>query len=142
VPCTHPSIVLTDDLEHYERLKLFLLNLGHTFLAERWLREGRAADMTVHAAMSEPALRAELEALWAEEVLPVFEALGKLDDAVAYLVEVRDRFLNPFLEHRIADIAQNHAQKKQRRLAPVLALAQSLALPIGQPRIKAALASE
>ncbi|CAB3791610.1 Altronate oxidoreductase [Pararobbsia alpina] len=142
VPCTHPSIVLTDDLEHYARLKLFLLNLGHTFLAERWLRDARAADMTVHAAMSEPALRAELEALWDEEVLPVFEALGKLDDARAYLVEVRDRFLNPFLEHRIADIAQNHTQKKQRRLAPVLALAQSLALPIGQPRIKAALASD
>jgi tagaturonate reductase len=141
VPCTHASIVLTDDLEHYERLKLFLLNLGHTFLAERWLRENRPADMTVHAAMNEPALRVELEALWNDEVLPVFEALGKLDDAKAYLVEVRDRFLNPFLEHRIADIAQNHAQKKQRRLAPVLALAQSLALSIKQQRIEAALAS-
>jgi tagaturonate reductase len=141
VPCTHPSIVLTDDLEHYERLKLFLLNLGHTFLAERWLRDARPADMTVHAAMDEPVLRAELEALWNDEVLPVFEALGKLDDAKAYLVEVRDRFLNPFLEHRIADIAQNHAQKKQRRFAPVLALTRSLGLSIKQLRIEAALAS-
>ena len=97
--------------------------------------------MTVHAAMDEPVLRAELEALWNDEVLPVFEALGKLDDAKAYLVEVRDRFLNPFLEHRIADIAQNHAQKKQRRFAPVLALTRSLGLSIKQPRIEAALAS-
>jgi tagaturonate reductase len=143
VPCTHPSIVLTDDLEHYERLKLFLLNLGHTFLAERWLRDAWPADMTVHTAMNEPALRDELEALWSEEVLPVFEAQGKLDEASAYLVEVRDRFLNPFLEHRIADIAQNHAQKKQRRLAPLLALAQSLKLPLEQQRrIKAALESD
>jgi tagaturonate reductase len=141
VPCIHPSIVLTDDLEHYERLKLFLLNLGHTFLAECWLRDARPAAMTVHAAMNEPALRAELEALWDEEVLPVFEALGKLDEAQAYLADVRDRFLNPFLEHRIADIAQNHAQKKQRRFAPVLALAQSLGLAIEQQRIKTALAS-
>ena len=142
LPCSHPSIVVTDDLEHYERLKLFLLNLGHTFLAERWLRDGRAADLTVYEAMNEPALRAELEALWVDEVVPVFAALGKRDDALAYTVEVRDRFLNPFLAHRIADIAQNHAQKKQRRLAPVLALAQSLGLQIEQVRIKAALASD
>ncbi len=118
VPCMHPSIVLTDDLEHYARRKLFLLNLGHTFIAERWLRDDRAADMTVCAAMNEPALRGELEALWQDEVLPVFTALGQRDDALAYLAEVRDRLLNPFLEHRIADIAQNHAQKKQRGSRP------------------------
>jgi len=28
-----------------------------------------------------------------------------------------DRFRNPFLEHRIADIAQNHAAKVARRIA-------------------------
>ncbi len=40
VPCEHPCIVLADDLEPYERLKLHILNLGHTFLAEIWQREG------------------------------------------------------------------------------------------------------
>jgi hypothetical protein len=31
--------------------------------------------------------------------------------------------VNPFLVRRVADIAQDHAQKKQRRFAPIVALA-------------------
>jgi tagaturonate reductase len=139
LPCIHPAIVLTDDLQHFERLKLFLLNLGHTFLAERWMRDARPADETVYRAMNDPVLRAALETVWCEEVLPVFEALGKRDDALAYVAQLRERLLNPFLEHRLADIAQNHAQKKQRRIAPLLELAVLLTRTKGvrleQPRL-------
>jgi tagaturonate reductase len=142
LPCSHPQIVVTDRLEPYERRKLFLLNLGHTFLAEQWLQTGRAADETVLQAMSDPALRAQLEALWEEEVLPVFDALGEADISRAYLAQVRDRFTNPFLAHRLADIAQNHEQKKQRRLLPVVELARELRLPLAQPRLHAALQKE
>ena len=39
------------------------------------------------------------------------------------------------------DIAQNHAQKKQRRLAPAVALARELKLPLAQTRLRAALES-
>ena len=139
LPCSHPQIVVTDQLEPYERRKLFLLNLGHTFLAEHWLQHQRPADETVLQAMSHPRLRAELEALWEEEVLPVFDALGEADAARAYLAQVRDRLCNPFLAHRLADIAQNHEEKKLRRLRPVVALANELQLPLAQPRLRAAL---
>jgi tagaturonate reductase len=44
---THPAIVMTDDLEPFERLKLYILNLGHTVLAEEWLRAGCRAGETV-----------------------------------------------------------------------------------------------
>jgi tagaturonate reductase len=139
LPCTHPQIVVTGKLEPYERRKLFLLNLGHTFLAEQWLQRRRAADETVLQAMRDPRLRAELEALWEEEVLPVFDALDEAEVSRAYLAQVRDRFTNPFLAHRLADIAQNHEEKKRRRLLPVLALANKLQLPLPQPRLRAAL---
>lgn len=143
LPCTHPSIVLTDDLAFYERLKLFLLNAAHTFLAERWLQGGHPGTLTVREAMADAALRAEVEALWSEEILPVFSALGLAAraQADAYLVDVRERLENPFLNHHIADIAQNHAQKKERRLGPILALAEKNAPHLAQPRLKAALAS-
>lgn len=142
LPCTHPCIVLTDDLAFYERLKLFLLNAAHTFLAERWLRDARGATETVREAMADPVLRAEVEALWVDEILPVFSTLGVAAraQADAYLVDVRERFENPFLDHRIADIAQNHAQKKERRLGPIVALAEKNAPHLAQPRLKAALA--
>jgi tagaturonate reductase len=139
LPCTHPQIVVTDQLEPYERRKLFLLNLGHTFLAEHWLQHQRPGDETVLQAMSDPKPRAELEALWQEEVLPVFDALGEADIARGYLAQVRDRLCNPFLAHRLADIAQNHEEKKRRRLRPVVALANELQLPLAQPRLRAAL---
>jgi tagaturonate reductase len=140
LPCRHESIVLTDDLAHYARLKLFLLNGGHSFLAERWLQGPRPADATVVQAMHDAKQRAELEALWREEMLPVFAALGQHDAALAYLVELRERLLNPFLVHRLAEIAHNHAQKKQRRFAPLLALAEQRLPGLPQPRLRAALA--
>ena len=34
------------------------------------------------------------------------------DEAPAYVDEVRERFMNPFLAHRLADIASNHDEKK------------------------------
>jgi tagaturonate reductase len=141
LPCVHEDMQLTDDLSRHERLKLFLLNAGHTFLAERWLAGPREPGETVLQAMNDVAGRTELEALWAEEVLPVFDALGQRAQAEAYLAQVRERLLNPFLDHRLADIAQNHAQKKERRLAPVVALAAELRCGVAQPRIHAALAS-
>lgn len=140
LPCVHPQLFVTERLEPYERRKLFLLNLGHSFLAEQWLIGGGRADYTVLQAMSDPAMRASLEAVWTQEVLPVFEALGEAASSADYLQQVRDRFSNPYLAHRLADIAQNHAQKKQRRFAPLLALAAQLGLDLAQPRLRAALA--
>jgi tagaturonate reductase len=142
LPCRHDAITLTDDLERYERLKLFLLNAGHTYLAERWLHDGRAADETVLQAMNDPGMRAGLEALWHEEILPLFQALGQLAEAETYLIELRERLLNPYLVHRLADIAQNHAQKKQRRFTPVVALADELGLGLAQTRLRRALAMQ
>lgn len=141
LPCVHEHIVLTDDLAPYAQLKLFLLNAGHSYLAELWLRGGRSAEHTVVQAMSEPMLRGELEALWAEEIVPVFDAMGKGDAARAYLVEVRERFSNPFLVHRLAEIANNHEQKKQRRFAPVIDIATQHGLALPQRRLRAALAA-
>lgn len=138
LPCRHPSIILTDDLARFERRKLFLLNLAHTLLAQQWMTDSHPREMTVLQAMQTPALRDSIEAVWAEEVLPLFDALGDGAGARAYLVELRDRLLNPFLAHRLADIAQSHAQKKARRIEPCIALARKLAPALAQPRLRAA----
>lgn len=141
LPCQHEAIVLTDDLDHHERLKLLLLNLAHTMLAERWIVDGRPEGRTVLEAMQSPPLRELVEATWREEVIPLFRAEGLEGVALDYLDSVRDRLLNPFLEHRLADIAGNHSQKKQRRLAPAVAWAQRLVPDLPQPQLRAALAS-
>ncbi|KXV04733.1 D-mannonate oxidoreductase [Caballeronia megalochromosomata] len=139
LPCEHEDIVVTDDLAHYERLKLLMLNLGHTMLAEIWRTRDGSPDMTVLDAMRDPAYREPLEATWRDEVLPVFAALGQHDLAAQYLASVRERFENPFLVHRIADIARNHDEKKIRRFQPVIDLARELKLDIEQKRLRDAL---
>ena len=141
LPCSHEAIVLTDDLEKHERFKLFLLHAGQTYLAELWLARSSPKDMTVLQAMNHREMRAELEAMWAEEVVPIFQALGQETAALAYLVDLRERLLNPFLEHRLADIAENHAPKKVRRLGPILTLNSQLSLQLPQTRLRAALIS-
>jgi tagaturonate reductase len=141
LPCKHPCIVVTDDLPAVERFKLYLLNLGHTYLAERWIVDRRAPGETVFEAMNDPALRAELEAVWRDEVLPVFDALGDGTQARAYLVTLRERFGNPFLAHRLSDIAGNHLHKKQRRIGALLALADECGVPHGQNRLRIAMST-
>ncbi|WP_118184545.1 mannitol dehydrogenase family protein [Paraburkholderia phosphatilytica] len=136
LPCTHESMILTDDLRSHERLKLFFLNLGHSWFAEQWLTGQRSLSETVLDAMQDSQMRAEVESVWQEEVLPVFATLGMRSQAEDYLTSVRDRFSNPYLDHRISDIAQNHAAKIKRRVLPLIELADSLSMSNAQPRLR------
>ncbi|MCD2172533.1 mannitol dehydrogenase family protein [Rhizobium sp. C4] len=137
LPCRHPAIVVTSDLQRFETLKLHILNLGHTYLADRWRSGGRPATETVREILSDAAIRTDLEAVWREEVLPVMAARGLGDAAVAYSTEVLDRFLNPFLVHRLSDIANNHPEKINRRIRPMVEAGRLLGL--NQPHLAAML---
>lgn len=141
MPCRHPSVVVTDDLARYERLKLFILNLGHTYLAELWSRRGGAKDATVRALLDDAATLAELNDLYDREVLPAFDGIGMGEEARAYRATVIERFRNPFLDHRLADIFTNHSAKKQRRFVGLIALAEQHGVTVAQPRLKAGLAA-
>jgi tagaturonate reductase len=116
-PIVHPQVIMTDDLERYERLKLHILNLGHTVLADLWHQTGRRQDETVKAILADTDVRARLDHVYADEVLPGFAANGLGDEAAAYVAATLDRFRNPFLDHRIADIFGNHALKVERRIS-------------------------
>lgn len=140
LPCTHPCIVLADDLEPFERLKLHILNLGHTVLADLWRREGRPAGETVREILADPAVLARLEAVYRGEVLPGFAAHGMGDQARAYLGTTLDRFRNPFLDHRMADIAQNHETKVARRIAAFLDWAEAHGASLAAPALRAVVA--
>ena len=91
LPCRHPAIVVAADLKPYERLKLFILNLGHTYLAELWASEGGAPGLTVREATADEATRAKLDSLYEEEVIPVFAAIGMGEQAHDYLKTVIER---------------------------------------------------
>lgn len=121
LPFTHPDIVTTHDLEPFERLKLHILNLGHSWLAERWAADGLAERLTVREALADAEIGAALARLYAEEVIPGFARRGMEDEARAYVATTLERFRNPYLDHRIADIHAGHAAKVAKRIAAFVA---------------------
>lgn len=139
LPCHHPAIRLVEDLDHIERLKLHILNLGHSYMVSRWLAAGGAGAPLVREVMADAEARADLESLYRQEVLPVFAAAG-YDDAPAYLADTLDRFANPYLAHRLSDIAQNHGEKLRRRIGLFLDWSAQLGAAPAQPRLRQALA--
>jgi tagaturonate reductase len=128
-PCTHPSIFLVDDLTPYEKLKLHILNLGHTVLADVWLKTGRPRGETVKAILRDIDVSATLMDIYETEVIPGFAARGLGREAADYVALTLDRFCNPFLEHRLADIANHHAEKLARRIADFRAWSPDVPMP-------------
>lgn len=134
-PCRHPAIRMVDDLEPVAALKLYLLNLAHTVLAENWSRAGVDPEATVRELMADAAIRSGLLDLYERELIPGFAAHGMEADARDYVRVTVERFDNPFLDHRLADILIDHRQKVERRV--VAFLAWSAGARSAQPRLTA-----
>lgn len=130
VPCRHPAIHVVDDLTPYEKLKLHILNLGHTVLADVWMKENRSPDETVKAMLRDGDIRRRLLSVYTAEVLPGFAAKGLRAEAEAYVAATMERFDNPFLDHRLSDIANHHAEKLRRRLVDFHAWTPDVAKPM------------
>ena len=103
-----------DDIESWERRKLWLLNAGHTLLAAVGLPRGHE---TVAAAFADPECRALLETQWDE-------ARGLLpfpsEETDAFLSALRTRFANPRIAHRLTQIDDGSLQKLRQRQAAIL----------------------
>jgi tagaturonate reductase len=129
LPCTHPAIRLVEDLTPYEKLKLHILNLGHTILADRWMKDGRPPTECVRDILADGHIRQFLESIYEQEVVPGFRShhLGK--EAEAYVATTLERFGNPYLDHRLSDIAGNHTEKISRRIVGFLDWCPQISMP-------------
>ncbi|AXK43306.1 mannitol dehydrogenase family protein [Erythrobacter aureus] len=101
---------LVSNVAPYETAKLRMLNGAHSLLAYCGLQKGYTF---VHEAIVDHALRAAVEALMAEAI-PTIEA-GPDQDLQAYAAALIERFANPALNHRLAQIAMDGSQKIPQR---------------------------
>jgi tagaturonate reductase len=109
----HPSVTMTGDVGPYALRKIRILNGAHTALVAHTRGSGAAF---VRETLDDPATLGWLEALLLEEIVP---ALGdRIVDGDSFVAAVLERFRNPFLDHRLADIAVDHEQKLRLRLVP------------------------
>ena len=120
------------DVAAWERLKLRMVNGAHSALAYLGVVAGW---VTVDAAMAQPALRRFVDAMLQGEVEPTLTGLVV---PPGYRERLLQRFANPALAHRCAQIAMDGSQKIPQRLldsvrdrlargAPITRLALALA---------------
>ena len=101
-----------DDIEPWERRKLWLLNGAHTLLSLGGLLRGHE---TIAQAIGDPALSVLVDMFWDEASAQLPAGLS----VDSYRAALRERFLNSRIEHRLAQIAEDGTRKLSLRIVPV-----------------------
>jgi len=109
----HPAIVRAADVRPYFLRKVRILNAAHTALATKAAARGFTI---VRQAVADSENSLWLERLLFEEIVPTLA--DRVDQPEMFAQRTLERFRNPFLEHKIADIRQNHDAKVRIRLLP------------------------
>jgi fructuronate reductase len=100
------------DVEPFELMKLRMLNGTHSALAYLGFLSGYE---TIAQTVADPAFRDFLAGLWHEEIIPTVPAPAGTDLA-AYAVRLLERYANPAISHRTAQIAMDGSQKLPQRI--------------------------
>jgi tagaturonate reductase len=109
----HPAIQVVDDLAPYYLRKVRILNGLHTAMAAKFRPAGFE---TVLQVLNDREAVRWLRALLYEEIVPTI--CCRVADVAEFADQTFDRLRNPFLAHKLADIAVHHAAKVQVRLQP------------------------
>lgn len=106
--------VFVEDIEPFERRKLWLLNGAHSMLAYAGQLRGHT---TVAGSMEDPTARQWVEQLW-DEAEHHLVAPGL--DIPGYRTALLDRFSNPRIAHHLTQIEADGVTKLRMRAVPVL----------------------
>ncbi|WP_136054670.1 mannitol dehydrogenase family protein [Microbacterium sp. K24] len=102
-----------DDIEPFERRKLWLLNGAHSLMAYAGLLSGLSA---VHEAVRDARLRSWVDSYWNEAAASLPEGL----DIAAYTDALLVRFENPRIAHSLRQISAEGSTKVRQRIVPVI----------------------
>lgn len=107
------EIVLTDDIKFYKKRKVRILNGSHTNLVFAGIFGGKT---TVYDCLTDEKLLRFFNDSLNNEILPFVSDDIKMTES--YAKSVKDRFLNPFLNHLLESIALNSVSKWKARNLP------------------------
>lgn len=111
LPLESAGAVLTDDITPYRTRKVRILNGAHTMSAPAGLLSGLE---TVEQLVCDKTFGRYIQRGLREEVIPACAG----DGLKQYAADVIARFHNPYLNHRLADIALNSVSKWRARVLP------------------------
>ena len=107
------DVVLTNDIGYYKKRKVRVLNGSHTNLVPAGLMLGA---QTVYDCMIDEKLSDFVETTLKNEINPYVSS--DLAATAAFAGSVKDRFLNPFLNHMLVSISLNSISKWKARVLP------------------------
>lgn len=108
------GVVFVDDIEPFERRKLWLLNGSHSLMAYYGQLRGHT---TVAEAIGDEQVAARVAALW-DEAARHLTAEGL--EVPAYREDLIERFRNPRIRHNLAQIAVDGGTKQRMRAVPIM----------------------
>ncbi len=108
-------IRVVDDVTPYKQRKVRILNGAHTSMV---LGAYLAGKDIVRDCMQDEAIRAFLNKTMFEEIIPTLDLPE--EELNSFAASVIDRFDNPYIDHRLLDIALNSASKWKARVMPSL----------------------
>lgn len=109
------NVIWTNDLKPYSMRKVRLLNGAHTFMVPMSHLHGH--DI-VRDSVKDPWIKERLMKFLSEVVVPILPFPA--EEGMKYIERTIERFSNPFLDHKLLDIALNSISKFQSRLLPTM----------------------
>ena len=107
------DVVLTNDIGYYKKRKVRVLNGSHTNLVPAGLMLGAE---TVYDCMTNEKLSNFVETTLKNEINPYVSS--DIAATTKFADSVKDRFLNPFLNHMLVSISLNSISKWKARVLP------------------------
>lgn len=107
---------IVDDVAPYEKLKLRMLNAGHSVLG---LVGSLAGFDSIHSAMEGKGMRELLSAFMTNEVMPQLDEVAGID-VLDYRDELLSRFSNPYIKDSLARICSQSSAKIPVFLLPTV----------------------
>lgn len=107
------EVVLTNDVKYYKKRKVRVLNGSHTNLVYAGLWQGKH---TVYDCMTDEKLLKFVNDTLKNEIIPFVSS--EIDATTEFAESVKERFLNPYLNHELTSIALNSIDKWKARVLP------------------------
>ncbi len=107
------EVVLTDNIAYYKKRKVRVLNGSHTNLVPAGLMLGA---VTVYDCMTDARLSRFVMDTLDSEINPYVST--DIEKTREFADSVRDRFMNPYLNHQLTSIALNSISKWRARVLP------------------------
>ena len=110
------GVQFVKDVMPYEKMKIRLLNAGHSLLG---IFGALMGIETINECLSNEQLRNILRLFWEKEALPILSEVDGID-LKAYMDTLEERFANPNIQDKVSRICSETSAKLPRFLLPTI----------------------